>query len=70
MNVWNTRTFKIAEYILRGAFPFYLANQALADRTRAFAHSAEVAAKPALQRIMLENLDSVDRALKAQKADH
>jgi aminopeptidase N len=70
MNVWNTRTFKIAEYILRGAFPFYLANEALANRTRAFAHSAEVAAKPALQRIMLENLDSVDRALKAQKADH
>lgn len=70
MNVWNTRTFKIAEYILRGAFPFYLANEALANRTRAFAHSAEVAAKPALQRIMLENLDSVDRALKAQKADN
>ncbi len=69
LDVWNTRTFKIAEYILRGAFPFYLANEPLAQRTRAFANSAQVAAKPALQRIMLENLDGVDRALKAQKAD-
>jgi aminopeptidase N len=70
MNVWETRTFKIAEYILRGAYPFYLANQELADRTREFANSKVVADKPAMQRILLENLDSVDRAIRAQKADH
>jgi aminopeptidase N len=66
LDVWNSRTFKIAEYILRGAYPIYLANRALAERTREFAHRADVAAKPALQRIILENLDAVDRALKAQ----
>ena len=70
LKVWNTRTFKIAEYILRGAYPFYLATSELAERTRSFAHSPEVAAIPALQRIMLENLDSVDRALAAQRMDN
>ena len=70
LNVWNSRTFKIAEYILRGAYPIYLANAALAERTRAFANHPDVAAKPALQRIILENLDAVERSLKAQKADN
>ena len=70
MNVWNTRTFKIAEYILRGAYPIYLANEELAARTREFANRSEVKAIPALHRIVLENLDAVDRALKAQKADN
>ncbi|MFM5904295.1 MAG: aminopeptidase N [Microbacteriaceae bacterium] len=70
LQVWNTRTFKIAEYILRGAYPFYLANESLASRTREFANRAEVKAIPALHRIILENLDSVERALKAQKMDN
>jgi len=70
LNVWNSRTFKIAEYILRGSYPIYLANEALATRTKQFAHLPEVAAKPALQRIILENLDAVERALKAQKQDN
>ncbi|MEY4349416.1 MAG: hypothetical protein RL719_713 [Actinomycetota bacterium] len=70
MDVWNSRTFKIAEYILRGAYPIYLANKALADRTREFAHRPEVAEKPALQRIIFENLDAVERALKAQAQSH
>lgn len=70
LKVWNTRTFKIAEYILRGAYPIYLANAELAERTRKFVASPEVSAIPALERIMLENLDALDRALKAQKADN
>jgi aminopeptidase N len=69
LDVWNTRTFKIAAYILEGAFPIYLANEQLAKRTREFANRANIAAKPALARIMLENLDAVERALKAQKKD-
>jgi aminopeptidase N len=70
LDVWNSRTFKIAEYILRGAYPIYLATSELAERTRTFAHSPAVSAIPALKRIMLENLDAVDRALRAQKADN
>jgi aminopeptidase N len=70
LGVWGSRTFKIAEYILRGAYPIYLANEELAKRTRAFAETPEVSAIPALKRIVLENLDAVDRALKAQKVDN
>jgi aminopeptidase N len=70
LDVWNSRTFKIAEYILRGAYPIYLVTSELAERTRTFANSPEVSAIPALRRIMLENLDAVDRALRAQKADN
>ncbi len=69
LEVWNTRTFKIAEYILEGAYPYYLANEELAERTREFAKRPEIVAKPALARIMLENLDAVERAIKAQKMD-
>lgn len=70
LDVWNTRTFKIAEYILKGAYPFYLANAELAARTREFADREAVVAKPALRRIILENLDTVERALKAQGMDN
>ena len=70
VDVWNKRTFKIAEYILRGSYPIYLANEALATRTKEYASRPEIAAKPALQRIILENLDAVERALKAQKQDN
>jgi aminopeptidase N len=69
LEVWNTRTFKIAEYILEGAYPYYLANEELAERTGEFAKRPEIVAKPALARIMLENLDAVERAIKAQKMD-
>ncbi|MEY4390679.1 MAG: hypothetical protein RLZZ400_422, partial [Actinomycetota bacterium] len=69
LDVWNNRTFKIAEYILEGAYPYYLANQELADRTREFSERPEVVAIPALRRIILENLDTVERALRAQKMD-
>ena len=69
VNVWDTRTFKIAEYILAGAYPWYIATQELADRTRAFADREDVKARPAMRRIIIENLAVVERALRAQKAD-
>ncbi len=69
LQIWESRTFKIAEYILEGAYPIYLANEALASKTREYASRPEVASKPAFARIMLENLDAVERALKAQKRD-
>ena len=69
IDVWDNRTFKIAEYILEGAYPWYLATQDLADRTRAFAERDDVKARPAMRRIIIENLDVVERALRAQKAD-
>jgi hypothetical protein len=38
-------------------------------KTRAFIARPEIAAIPALKRIVVENLANVERALKAQKAD-
>ena len=70
VKVWDTRTFKIAEYILAGAYPWYLATQELADRTREFAEREDVKARPAMRRIIIENLDVVERALRAQKVDN
>ncbi len=70
LDVWNNRTFKIAEYILRGAYPIYLANEDLAKRTREFVSKPEVKQIPALERILLENLDALDRALHAQTKDN
>ncbi len=69
LHVWNTRTFKIADHFLVNAYPFFLATQDLADKTRAFAAKPEIVAIPALHRIMIENLDVVERALRAQKVD-
>ena len=70
LDVWNSRTFKIAEYILENAYPIYLANEALAQKTRQFLELDEVKQKPALARIIRENLDALERALRAQSKDN
>jgi aminopeptidase N len=70
LDVWNSRTFKIAEYIIENAYPIYLANEALAKKTRQFLELNEVKQKPALARIILENLDALERALHAQTKDN
>lgn len=67
--VWESRTFKISEYLIEGLYPTALASEALVKRTQDFIDSPEVSSKPALKRILMENLDNVTRALKVQKAD-
>lgn len=67
--VWESRTFKIAEYLIEGLYPTALASDALVKRTQDFIDSPAVSSKPALKRILMENLDNVTRALKVQKAD-
>jgi len=66
---WESRTFKIAEYLIEGLYPTPLASDELVAKTRAFIARPEIAAIPALKRIVVENLANVERALKAQKAD-
>jgi aminopeptidase N len=66
---WESRTFKIAEYLIEGLYPTALASDSLVKRTQDFINSPEVSSKPALKRILMENLDNVTRALKVQKAD-
>jgi aminopeptidase N len=69
LHMWNSNTFKIAEYLLENLYPIGLASEALAEKTRRYIEHKEVAEIPALRRILVENLANVERALKAQAAD-
>jgi aminopeptidase N len=66
--VWDSRTFKIAEYFAIGLYPSVLANEKLATVTRAWLQS-NPDAPTGLRRIIVEGLATVDRALKAQTRD-
>ncbi|MBD8102659.1 aminopeptidase N [Plantibacter sp. CFBP 8775] len=66
-SVWESRSYKIAEYIVEGLYPAALASTELRDRTRAWlAANADV---PALRRMLVEALAGVERALAAQARD-
>ena len=67
--IWNNKTYKMAEYLLVNLYPLALANGALADQTEQFLKHPELASKPALRRIIIENLANVQRALVAQATD-
>ncbi|TFD74775.1 aminopeptidase N [Cryobacterium fucosi] len=65
--VWESRSFSIAEKLVLGLYPSPLANQALADATRAW---LDANPEPqALRRLVIENLAGVERALAAQARD-
>jgi aminopeptidase N len=66
-NIWKTRSYKIAEYIVFGLYPTPLVSAELADATKAWlAANPEI---PALRRLVTENLAGVERALLAQATD-
>ena len=65
--IWELHTFKIAEYLLVNLFPIQLADEATADAARTAIADLKFKAIPALHRILVENLDNLERALKCQK---
>jgi aminopeptidase N len=66
-DIWNNRSYKIAEYIVVGLYPASLASAELRDATQAWLDAnPEV---PALRRLVTENLAGVIRALKVQARD-
>ncbi|MCU1442598.1 MAG: aminopeptidase, partial [Cryobacterium sp.] len=65
--VWNSRSYAIAEKLIIGLYPSPLANEALADATRAWLEQNPEPA--ALRRLVVENLAGVDRALAVQARD-
>jgi aminopeptidase N len=69
LKIWNTRSYHIAAYLLTNLYPIQLANSDLAEMTRALIETTELKEKPALRRILVENLAGLERGLKAQKAD-
>ena len=70
LKIWNSKTFKMAEYAIVNLYPLSLASKELAEKTRAFLDTAEIVAIPALRRLLVENLDPIDRALKVQAKDN
>ncbi|MFM6971210.1 MAG: aminopeptidase N, partial [Rhodoluna sp.] len=69
VRIWEDNTFKIAEYLMENLYPLPLANQSLADKTRSWIDKKEIAAIPALRRILVEGLANVERALRVQAID-
>ena len=66
-DIWNGRSYKIAEYIVLGLYPSPLATQELVDATKTWlAQNPEI---PALRRLVTESLAGVERALAAQAKD-
>jgi aminopeptidase N len=69
LKIWEDKTYQMAEYLLVNLYPLALANKELVSETQAFLSKSEVQSKPALRRIIIENLANVERALNAQLRD-
>jgi aminopeptidase N len=67
LTVWESRSYKIAEYLVAGMYPAPLANAELRDATRAWLDAHQEPA--ALRRLVVENLAGVERAIAAQERD-
>jgi aminopeptidase N len=64
--IWELHTFKIAEYLLVNLFPIQLADESTANAAREAIADPKFTAIPALHRILVENLDNLERALRVQ----
>ena len=69
ISIWEQKSYHMAEYLLVNLYPLSLVNKALANQTEQFLNNPELESKPALKRIIIENLAGVQRALKAQQKD-
>ncbi|PPF59571.1 aminopeptidase N [Rathayibacter sp. AY1C2] len=66
-SLWESKSYKIAEYLVVGFYPAAAPSQEIVDATRAWLDAnPEV---PALRRLVIENLAGVERALRAQERD-
>jgi aminopeptidase N len=66
--IWESRSYKIAEYLIFGLYPAPLANLRLRDATRSWL-ATHIDAPAALRRLVAENLAGVERALSVQERD-
>jgi aminopeptidase N len=69
LSIWEQKSYHMAEYLLVNLYPLSLANPTLVEQTEAFLKNPELSSRPALKRIIIENLAGVVRAINAQKTD-
>jgi aminopeptidase N len=69
LQIWEQKSYHMAEYLLVNLYPLSLANPTLVEQTEAFLKNPELSSRPALKRIIIENLAGVVRAINAQKTD-
>lgn len=65
--IWNSRTYKIAEYLAEGLYPGSLVSEKLVQQSQDWLDSHPDI--PALRRIVQENMAGVERALRVQALD-
>ena len=69
LSIWEQKSYHMADYLLVNLYPLSLANSALVEKTEKFLENPELSSKPALKRIIIENLAGVVRAIRAQQTD-
>ena len=69
LQIWETKSYHMAEYLLVNLYPLAIVNSSLANQTEQFLKNPDLESKPALRRIIVENLANVQRALNAQATD-
>lgn len=66
-SIWETKSYKIAEYLVDGFYPAAVPSHDLVEATRDWLEAnPEI---PALRRLVVENLSAVERALRAHERD-
>ncbi|MHC2184938.1 aminopeptidase N [Rathayibacter agropyri] len=66
-SLWESKSYKIAEYLIVGFYPAATPTPAIVDATREWLDANPDV--PALRRLVIENLAAVERALRAQARD-
>jgi aminopeptidase N len=69
LQIWETKSYHMAEYLLVNLYPLAIVNSSLANQTEQFLKNPDLESKPALRRIIVEKLANVQRALNAQATD-
>ncbi len=67
VDLWEARTYKIAEYLVDGLYPVALVSDVVREASENWLDTAD--APPALRRLVEENLAGILRAQKAQARD-
>jgi aminopeptidase N len=67
VDLWESRTYKIAEYLVDGLYPVALVSDEVRQASENWLDTAD--APPALRRLVEENLAGILRAQKARARD-